>query len=49
MKQILWLLPQAIVSKGLCILLCNKQISKVVFSKGFGELVERMMEYSSGK
>ena len=49
MKQILWLLPQAIVSKGLYILLCNNQISKVVFSKDFGKLVERMKEYSSGK
>ena len=49
MRQILWLQPQAIVSEGLYMLLCNKQMSKVVFSKGFGELVERMMEYSSGK
>ena len=35
MKQILLMLPQAIVFDGLYILLCNKQIAKAVFPKAY--------------
>ena len=53
MKQILLMPPQAIVFEGLYIFLCNKQITKAAFPKGyqkpFCKISRKDVEYSLRK